>query len=60
MKLPIMGERERAPTEYHLSPNNVYIMGIGVHLLELFSKGTPQKFPSNPGCCQESMLFSTN
>ena len=42
------------------SPKEVFDTGIWLHIIELLAKRVLQKFPNNPGCCQDSRLLSAN
>jgi hypothetical protein len=33
---------------------------LGIHPVELLAKRVLEKFPNNPGCCQDSRLLSAN
>ena len=43
----------------HLLSNEASSTRIGLHLIELLTKGGPWEALSNPGCCQDYMLIFT-
>lgn len=49
MKLP-SNEENRAPTGHLMSPNEAFSTGVGLHLIELLTKGARRE--STNSCCQ--------
>lgn len=55
-----MRESESQLAIYLLLLNDASSTGTGLHLIELLAKGVPWETPTNPGCCQDYKLLSTN
>jgi hypothetical protein len=52
--------RDTDPSWSSLFSNETSCSGIGLHLIEFFSKGVQWELPNNPHCCQDDRLQSKN
>lgn len=58
LKLPFMGDRN--PRGHILAPNEVAVIGTGLYLIDMLSRGVPREPENIPCCCEDYGLLSIN